>query len=301
MAGGGAVAGTSAETLFTACLLARASASAPPPSLRSHGMETARSRAPSLSSYRCSLSSQPVKALPAGSSQKEPLRCPGCSCVLLRMEARSSPLARAWGHLGGRSSPCRCGAGGAEQAKAPCSRSPSPVSPRASAPSLLHGTPPVWQGWPTPGRGKAGGHAWYPPCPRAATPDAQCPRGTLYPHTGTFLVHRENIKHTANTLLSLNRLRWADPSRPMPSQSPSNGSFGKTKGPGFIAECDGTWHGVPSLVKLGRLSLLGPLPASRPTAQPARSGTRREKQRKPWRSASAVPHQRKRWCVFNTV
>ena len=75
--------------------------------------------------------------------------------------------------------------------------------------------------------------------------DAQCPWGTLCPPAGTFLVPQEPTKHTANSLPSLNRLWWVDPSRPLPSQSPSNGSFGKTKGPGFIAERDVTWHGVP--------------------------------------------------------
>ena len=184
--------------------------------------------------------------------------------------------------------------GGASQS--PMQPQPQPGVTQSQRPLVAPWDPPRLAGLAHPRQGEGRGPCLVPPMPPCC--HARC---TLYPHTGTFLVHRENIKHTANTLLSLNRLRWADPSRPMPSQSPSNGSFGKTKGPGFIAECDGTWHGVPSLVKLGRLSLLGPLPASRPTAQPARSGTRREKQRKPWRSASAVPHQRKRWCVFNTV
>lgn len=160
---------------------------------------------------------------------------------------------------------------------------------------------PVWHGRPCPGRGKAGGHARYTPCPRATTRDPHCPRGSLCPPVpGTCLVHREPIKHTANTLLSRPRLRWVDPSTPMPSQSPRNGCVGKTKGPGFIAELDDPWRGAA----LGSLWLGSPCCVpSQPLAQPqpTRSGTHREDQRKPWRSAGTAQHHLKHCCVFNTV
>lgn len=74
-----------------------------------------------------------------GPARMESLRCPGCSCLSLRMEARSSPLAHSWGPFGDRSSPGQCGDRGTEQAKAPCSPSPSLVSPRGSTPLLPHG------------------------------------------------------------------------------------------------------------------------------------------------------------------
>ena len=76
-----------------------------------------------------------------GPAHMESLRCLGCSCLSLRMEARSSPLAHSWGHFGDQSSPRQCGDRGTEQAKAPCSPSPSLVSLRARTPLFPYGNP----------------------------------------------------------------------------------------------------------------------------------------------------------------
>lgn len=109
------MAGPSAKRLAKACLLAGASVSGARACLCLHGGRQRPAGLLPASSYSCSLSSQPREGLPAGSPQRSrwglwatPEGALAVSWVLMRLVedgARSSPLAHAWGHVGGRSSP----------------------------------------------------------------------------------------------------------------------------------------------------------------------------------------------------